>query len=156
MATVWTEYLVSAGRITATDHYPLCVMVGDEWEFIPSSKLSKADVIEPFKFRLDQTADYIRFYFTASNGTFTFQVLANDKIIGSASKAITTEEATYLQVDIKDKLFTSNVSGEGEIRLTAKGNYLVKGATMKVVAFYRAGWTEISAPATDWVEYSAS
>lgn len=156
MATVWTEYGVSAGSVTATDHYPLCVMVGDQWQYISGGGLAKADVIEPFKFRLDQTADYIRFYFTASNGTFTFQVLANNKIIGEASRTLTTEEAIYLQVDIKDKLFTSRVGGEGEIKLMAKGNYLVKGATMKVMAFYRAGWTETSAPITTWTEYEVS
>jgi len=110
---VWTEYGVPSGGITGTDHYPLSVMVDDEWSHISKAGVSKADVIIPFKFRLDSTADYIRFYFTASNGTFTFQVLSSGRIIGESSRTITTEEATYLQVDIKDKLFTStNIEGE--------------------------------------------
>lgn len=153
--TVWTEYGVSAGAITTTDHYPLCVMVSDEWSHISKAGVSKADVIIPFKFRLDSTADYIRFYFTASNGTFIFQVLSSGIIIGESSRTITTEEATYLQVDIKDKLFTS-INTEGEIKLMAKGNWTMKGDTMKVVAFYLAGWTEHEAPATSWTEHEVS
>lgn len=155
VTTIWTEYGVSAGDITTTDHYPLCVMVGDEWSHISTPGKTKSDVIIPFKFRLDSTADYIRFYFTASNGTFIFQVLSSGRIIGEASRTITTEEATYLQVGIKDKHFKST-NIEGEIKLMAKGNWLMKGATMKVVAFYLAGWTEHEATSTSWTEYEVS
>lgn len=154
MAT-WVEYGISAGKITKTDHYPLCVIKSDEWSHISKAGVSKADVIIPFKFRLDQTADYIRFYFTASNGTFIFQVLSSGRIIGEASRTITTEEATYLQVDIKDKKFTSRIR-EGEIKLMTRGDWTMKGDTMKVLSFYLAGWVETSAPATDWQEHEVS
>lgn len=134
----WTETNISAGAVTKVDNYPLWVVKGDKWELQPSENAAGYDVIIPFKFRLDKNVSYIRFYLTASNSTLKFQIFNEDRLIGETSKTVTTEEDTYLQIDIPNL----QTSTEAEIRLLATGNYTIKGDTMKVVAFYLTGWTE--------------
>lgn len=153
MAT-WTEHNVSAGQVTTVDHYPLWTAKGDTWQWIGDptggGSVSRANNIMNFRFRFNNLADYIRFYCTASDANVIFRVYLNGGLVGEADKTVTTEENIDLQVDIKGKGFSS---GEGEISVKASGNYTIKADTMKVMAFYIAGWTQHSPPATTWTQH---
>lgn len=151
--TVWTEHNVSAGTINKVDHYPLWECKGDQWNYtaLPKGSMQPKviEIIKPIKVRIDNTVDYIRWYFTASHATLYMRVYKGEKLIGQTSVVVTDEEATYCEVTMP-RLVSG---GEGTIHLLAKGLYQVKADTMKVVAFYEAGWTEHTAPDTEWTEH---
>lgn len=151
---VWTEHNVSGGSITKTDHYPLWIARGDSWEYVlDTSKVQEAEKIIAFKFRLDGGEEYIKCFATASNTTLTFGVYLGGSLVGEASEIVTTEEDVELQVNIKE---LGLAGGEGECVLKADGDFEVKADSMKIVAYYRAGWAEHTAISTTWTEGTVS
>jgi len=149
--TTWTEEGVSGGTVTAVDHYPLVIYSGEQFNYVVGSNDVPigADRIWTIKFRLDRNIAYWRWYFLASNATVTIRVLLNGTIISETAETVTTEEATYCQVNMPD----IPSSGLGEIYMTAKGGYQIKGDTMKLIAYWISGWTEEGCPVTTtWTE----
>jgi len=151
MATTWIRYGIPAGDFNAIDTYPLWIAKGDTFEFVPEILGSPippgADPVFCFKFFLDSNLDLIRAYCTATTATIILRVFLGGVLIAQRSRYVEAREAISLEVPIKEHGYSS---GEGEIHLLAKGNYLVEGETIKVAGFYRAGWSRHTQPDTDW------
>lgn len=67
------------------------------------------------------------------------------------SNIVTTEETFNLQLDTKNKGFSS---GEATLYVRARGNFVIE--VNYITAFYLAGWTQHEPPSTDWTQHKVS